>query len=107
MKLDGRHVYICTDGNGTKTIDLETGRRRPSIKDDIAKSAVIADALDTVHVYWPMVSSQDTPPHVRHLHDLEASLANTEKHAQFETTMSPEEAKYQIDMAAAVVGGKK
>ena len=107
MKLDGRHVYICTDGNGTNTIDLETGRRRPSIKDDIAKSAVIADALDTVDVYWPLVSSQDTPSHVRHLHDLEASLANTEKHVQFETTVSPEEARYQIDMAAAVVGGKK
>jgi trimethylamine--corrinoid protein Co-methyltransferase len=107
VKLDGRHVYISTDGNGTNTIDLETGRRRPSIKDDIAKSAVIADALDTVNVYWPLVTSQDTPPHVRHLHDLEASLTNTEKHVQFETTMSPEEARYQIDMAAAVVGGEK
>lgn len=107
VKLDGRHVYISTDGNGTNTIDLETGRRRPSIKNDIAKSAVIADALDTVNVYWPLVTSQDTPPHVRHLHDLEASLTNTEKHVQFETTVSPEEARYQIDMAAAVVGGKK
>jgi len=107
LKLDGRHVYISTDGNGTNTIDLETGQRRPSIKDDIAKSAVIADALDAVHVYWPVVSSQDTSPHVRHLHDLQASLANTEKHVQFETTVSPEEARFQIDMAAAVVGGKK
>jgi len=106
-KLDGRHVYISTDGNGANTFDLETGRRRPSIKDDIAKSAVIADALDTVNIYWPLVSSQDTPPHVRHLHDLEASLANIEKHVQFETTVLPEEARYQIDMAAAVVGGKK
>jgi len=106
-KLDGRHVYVSTDGNGTNTIDLETGRRRPSIKDDIAKSAVIADALDAVHVYWPIVSSQDTPPHVRHLHDLEASFTNTEKHVQFETTVSPEEARYQIEMAAAVVGDKK
>lgn len=106
-KLDGRHVYISTDGKGTNTIDLETGRRRPSKKDDIARSAVIADALDTVNVFWPLVSSQDIPPHVRHPHDLEVSLTNTEKHVQFETIMSPEKAKFQIDMAAAVWEARK
>lgn len=106
-KLDGRHVYISTDGNGTRTIDLKTGKRRPSVKDDIAKAAVIADALDTVRVFWPLVSSQDTPAHVRHLHDLDAALTNTEKHVQFETTISAEEARCQIDMAAAVVGGRE
>lgn len=102
--LDGRHVYITNDGNGTQTFDLKTGRRRASTKDDIAKSAIISDALDAVHIYWPMVSAQDVPLHVRHLHDLEAALANTEKHITFETTMTPKEALFQIEMAKAVVG---
>lgn len=105
--LDDRHVYITTDGNGTETFDLETGQRRPSKKDDIAKSAIISDVLDEVHIYWPMVSSQDCPPHTRHLHDLEASLSNTEKHVTFETTMHPEEARYEIEIATAIVGGRK
>ena len=107
VNLDQRHVYITTDGNGTQTIDLETGERRTSTKEDIAKSAIISDAVDAVDIYWPMVSAQDYPAHIRHLHDLEASLANTEKHITFETTMSPEEARYQIEMAAAVVGSEK
>ncbi|MEM3613159.1 MAG: trimethylamine methyltransferase family protein [Candidatus Bathyarchaeia archaeon] len=105
--LDENHVYITTDGNGTQTIDMETGERRTSTKDDIAKSAIISDAIDVVDIYWPMVSAQDYPAHVRHLHDLEASLANTEKHVTFETTMSPKEARYQIEIAAAVLGDEE
>ncbi len=70
-------------------------------------SAKIADYLDVIGVYWPMITSQDVPAHVRVLHDLEASLNNTEKHVQFETTTSPDEARFQIEMAACVVGSKK
>ncbi|MGC8896032.1 MAG: trimethylamine methyltransferase family protein [Candidatus Bathyarchaeia archaeon] len=107
VNLDQRHVYITTDGNGTQTIDMETGERRASTKEDIAKSAIISDAIDVVDIYWPLVSAQDYPAHVRHLHDLEASLSNTEKHVTFETTMSSKEARYQIEMASVVVGGEK
>jgi len=102
--LDGRHVYITTDGNGTHAFDLETEQRRTSTKNDIVRSAIVADALDAVHIYWPMVSSQDFPPHTMHLHDLEAALMNTEKHVTVETTTEPIEAQYEIDMAAAAVG---
>jgi len=106
-KLDGRHVYITTDGNGTTTYDPNTGQRRASTKDDIAKSAIIADALDEIHIYWPMVSAQDFPGHIRHLHDLDACFANTEKHVTFETTMRPKEALYQIEMAKAILGSRE
>jgi trimethylamine--corrinoid protein Co-methyltransferase len=105
--LDSRHVYITTDGNGTQTYDPNTGQRRASTKDDIAKSAIISDALDEIHIYWPMVSARDFPGHIRHLHDLEACFANTEKHVTFETTMRPKEALYQIEMATAVLGSKE
>ena len=107
VTLNGNHTYITTDGTGTQTIDLETGERRTSRKEDIVKSAIISDATDTVDIYWPMVSSQDHPPHTRHLHDLEASLNNTEKHVTIETTINPKEAKYIIEIATAVVGDEK
>jgi trimethylamine--corrinoid protein Co-methyltransferase len=45
VKLDGSHTSCSTDGTGLSTIDLETGERRPSTKDDVAKSALIIDAL--------------------------------------------------------------
>ncbi|MEM2466775.1 MAG: trimethylamine methyltransferase family protein [Candidatus Bathyarchaeia archaeon] len=107
LKLDGRHVYITTDGNAVNTLDFETGERRASTKDDIAKSATIADAFDSVGVYWPMVTSLDMPAPIRHLQDLEASLANTEKHVQLETIVKPKVARYVIEIAAAVVGDAK
>jgi len=107
LGLDGRHTYICTDGTGTHTFDFETGRRRESVKDDVVKSAVISDYLDHVNIYWPMVTSQDFPAHVRVLHDLDAALNNTEKHVGFETTTTPEEARNEIEIAAAVVGDKE
>ena len=107
LKLDGRHTYVCTDGTGTHTLDFESGRRRESVKDDIIKSARISDYLDTINIYWPMVTSQDFPAHVRVLHDLEAALNNTEKHVGFETTTTSEEAKNEIKIAAAVAGDEK
>ena len=37
MKLDGKTFYCSTDGCGTRTIDFETGKDRPSVKDDLVK----------------------------------------------------------------------
>jgi len=107
VRLDGRHSFLCTDGSGMYTIDPKTGERRASTKEDLSISAKIADYLDVIGVYWPMITSQDVPAHVRVLHDLEASLANTEKHVMFETTTTPDEARFQIEMAALVAGGKE
>ncbi|MGD8505573.1 MAG: trimethylamine methyltransferase family protein [Candidatus Bathyarchaeota archaeon] len=106
LRLDGEHTYLCTDGSGTYTIDPKTGDRRASTKRDLSTSAKIVDYLDVIGIYWPMITSQDVPAHVRVLHDLEASLANTEKHVMFETTITPDEARFQIEMAALVAGGK-
>lgn len=105
VRLDGSHSFLCTDGSGTYTLDSKTGERRASRKEDLSISAKIADYLDVIGLYWPMITSQDVSAHVRVLHDLEASLANTEKHVMFETTTSPEEARFQIEMAALVAGG--
>lgn len=107
VRLDGRHMVFCTDGSGAHTLDPKTGVRRASTKEDIATSAKIADYLDVIGEYWPMVTSRDVPAHVRVLHDLDAALNNTEKHVEFETTTTPEEAKFQIEIAASVVGGKE
>jgi trimethylamine:corrinoid methyltransferase-like protein len=43
-----------------------------------------------------MVTSIDMPAPVRHLHNFEASLANTEKHIQLEIVSEPETAHHII-----------
>ncbi len=103
--LDLEHVHVCNDGNGPLAIDFETGERRLSTADDLAKSALVSNALENLHVYWPMVTSQDVPAAIRTYADLKVSLMHTDKHVQFATAVTPENARRLTAMAAAVAGG--
>jgi len=105
--LDLEHVHICNDGNGPLAIDFKTGERRASTSEDLANSAKVSNALDNLHVFWPMVTSQDVPAGIRTYVDLKVSFMNTDKHVQFATAVTPENARRLTDMAAAVVGGRE
>ena len=104
--LDREHVHICNDGNGPVAIDFETGERRPSTAKDLARSALVSNALDNLHVFWPMVTSQDVPAEIRTYVDLRVSFVHTNKHVQFATAVTPENARRLTEMAAAVAGGR-
>lgn len=105
--LDGRRVHCCTDGNGTSVMDFETGRRRASTSKDLAMVGKVANALDSAHIFWPCVSSQDIPDHLRHVVDLKVALGAIEKHVQVETTSHRREAKWLVELGAALAGGKE
>jgi trimethylamine--corrinoid protein Co-methyltransferase len=103
LHLDGNSSYLSTDGTGVHMIDLETRKKRPSRKEDVALMARVCDALPMVSFYWPMVSAKDygrTAP----LHECHAGLCNTLKHVRGGTTMHPQIAKYVIEMATIVAG---
>ncbi len=99
-------TYEATDGTGTKTIDYETRQLRSSVKDDVAKSARIADYLSSISFYWPMVSAQDHPI-APSLHELDASFRNTLKHVQTPTVVEEITARYAIEMAKVVAGDEE
>jgi len=105
VSLDGRHVTCATDGTGLWAYDLDTGERRPSTKEDVAKSALIVDALEGVGAYYPLVTSLDCPVHAHVVHEYEAAVNNTEKHFISGDTYLVEEARFLIRMASTVVGG--
>ncbi len=106
LLLDGSASYFGTDGCGTKTVDLATGRVRASCKDDVAYMARVADSLSSVSYYWPMVSAQDHG-RLAPLHELDAAFNNTVKHVQSETVMGDGPARYAIRMAEAVAGDRQ
>ncbi len=106
LVLDGTASYFATDGCGTQTVDFETGQQRRSNKDDVAKSARIADALTSIAFYWPMVSAQDYG-RLAPLHEVDASFNNTVKHVQTETVMGEKPARYAVRMAEAVAGDRE
>lgn len=105
--LDGRRIFCCTDGNGTSVMDFETGKRRSSTSKDLAMVGKVANALDSAHIFWPCVSSQDVPDHLRHVTDLRVSLESIEKHVQVETTSHRREARWLVELGAALAGGEK
>jgi trimethylamine--corrinoid protein Co-methyltransferase len=106
LRLDGQATYIATDGCGVETVDYDTRERRPSVKEDVARSARVADYLDSVAFYWPMVSAGDHPA-TAPLHELAASFSNTAKHVQTETVMDARMARYAVEMAAAVADNRE
>ncbi|OGS44412.1 MAG: hypothetical protein A3K76_03325 [Euryarchaeota archaeon RBG_13_57_23] len=106
-RLDFEHVHICSDGNGTEAMDFDTRERRSSRKEDVAKSAFVADALKGHGINWPNVTSQDVPQGTRHIHDLQATLENTEKHITLATDTTVWEVQDVVELAAAAVGGKE
>ena len=106
LELDGEHTYYSQDGCAALTRDFETGERRGSRKEDIERMALISDSLDAVDIITPTVSSQDMPSSVMAAHELEACFSNTGKHIVTESVTSAREAQAQIELAAAVAGGK-
>lgn len=96
-------TYEATDGTGTKTIDYDTRELRSSVKDDVARSARVADFLSSISFYWPMVSAQDhgrTAP----LHELDAAFNNTLKHVQTPTVVEEGLARHAVEMARVIAG---
>jgi len=106
-KLDLNHSYMTANGNGAVAVDFETGERKPSTKKDVANSSRILDYLQNVHIHWPMVSSTDQHPSVVHLHDLDASMSNTQKHIMYETGVTLSDAKHLTEIGYIAAGGEK
>jgi len=108
LLIDEEHCYLTTGGCCIEIYDLETGIKRISTKKDVEDSALIADYLEAVGIYYgPVVSAQDVPAEVRPLHELEAAFTHTTKHIQSESIITESMAKYAVEMAVAIVGSKE
>ncbi len=106
LPLDRRHQYHTTDGCGIHVWDNKTKSRRESTLEDIRKTAVLGDWLPYLSIYEPMVVANDMPSDKHVLMGLKTAMENTSKHIETESTTTPEEARAQVEMAAAVVGSK-
>jgi trimethylamine--corrinoid protein Co-methyltransferase len=106
LPMDGRHVFLGTDGCGVEVIDLFSGARRRSRLQDVVDIARVADCLEEIAFHWVPLSAQDCPPETRALHELAAIWKNSTKHVQTESIVTEREARAAIDMAAAIAGGR-
>ena len=105
LPLDGAHGYLSIDGSAAEILDLETGVRRSSTEADLAQVTRLADALPEISFLWQGVEAGDRPVPVRPLHELRTQLANSGKHVQLMTAVTPLAARGAVEMARAVAGG--
>ena len=104
--LNKQESHFCASGGMPFIRDWETGERRYSKSEDLARCSVIADYLEHVHLIWALGTSIDVPAPMRYIGDMYTALRNTEKHFEGDST-NAKEAQYQIEIAAAIVGGKE
>ncbi len=106
LVLNKKKPHFCAVGGDPFLYDWETGRRRYSNTEDMARSAVIADYLDHVDLIWPLGCCSDVPEPLTHIYDMCTTLRHSEKHVEGDSS-SRAEARYQIEIAAAIVGGRE
>jgi len=104
--LDKQKPHFCADGGPPFILDWETGKRRYSTSEDIARCALVADYLDHVNLLWPLGVAIDVPSPMQNIVGMYTSLRNSEKHFEGDV-LSAKEAQYQIEIAAAIVGGRE
>jgi trimethylamine--corrinoid protein Co-methyltransferase len=100
------YPHICTNGLSIYMTDLETGKKRPTTRKDLAMFAKLADSLDAISYFWPEVTAGDVPEGAHNVHELWVSLQAGTKHVQGDST-SEEDALTQIKIASLVAGGEK
>lgn len=103
--LGGNRVHFTTFGAGTRVVDLETGAIHLSTKTDVANSALISDALESVDIYSGAIVANDMPQESAELHEAEAFLLNTTKHCQHLHLSDGYKARKFFEMGAILAGG--
>ncbi len=104
LEVEGRKCYFGTSTASPNTRDVLTGEIHPTRLEDMARGALIADALPNIDWVMPMGSSQDTPVQAAELYEFEAVVKNTQKPIVF-IAYSPQGHEIIYELAASVAGG--
>ena len=102
--LEGARVYIGTGGAALQVLDLETGKIRKAVLQDVADMARIVDALDNIHFYLVPIYPTDLSKELVEINKYYASLANTTKHVQA-GVYTIQGIRDVIEMSEGIIGG--
>jgi trimethylamine--corrinoid protein Co-methyltransferase len=98
--------YLSTDGLTLYVTDLDTGEKRNATRTDFAEFARLADALDAVDFFWPIVTISDVPSKTHNLYELWTAFQNCCLHVQGDC-INAHDARSMIELASLIVGGQK
>ncbi len=104
LPLDGEHVYLASDGCATRVREAD-GTVRQSVRRDVYEAARVVEGMDNLSATSALVSAQDTLEESRVLHEFDACLRASRKHAIVVSMKDATEARALLRMAEAVAGG--
>lgn len=104
LVIDGRFSYLSTDGCPAQIVDLESGERRESTKEDLRQVGILADWLPEVGFVWISVSANDKPVAVRPLHEAHALFPTISKHMMQMTAYDNYNARALVEMLEVIQG---
>lgn len=102
--LEGWKTSFGTGSDCPFIFDRQTGERRQCTYDDVAKGALVVDALNEFDFLMPVGIISDRPRGTADVYEVEASIRNTVKPIVF-TAHNQETFQASIELAAAVAGG--
>ena len=103
MNLESNHTYYGTGSDLPFHIDLESGKRRGSVKQDIVNTAKLIDHLGNYDFMMSNAIPGDEEATRGDMHQFAALVLNSSKPIVF-TSFNEENLKSIFDMAAAVNG---
>jgi len=102
--LEAGRVAFDNFGEGIQVVDPWTGELRPSVKQDVADTARLVDALPDIDVFERSVAAHDVPQWTAALHQAEMWFTNTSKHG-FMGSENAHISRKLFAMAASIAGG--
>ncbi len=97
--------HLTTDGLTLYIMDIDTGEQRNASSQDFADFARLADALDAIDFFWPIVTISDVPARCHSAYELWTAFENCSMHVQGDCTDAMD-ARRQIELASVVAGGR-
>ncbi len=106
MNLEKENIYYGTGSDMPYTIDVDTGERRLSVKQDTINAAVVTDALEHLDFVMAMAKASDVPESRIDRHHFEAMTLNSTKPIIFDSHDCRGFSEI-VDMASLAVGSRK
>lgn len=104
MPLEGSKVYWGTGSDLPFTLDVHTGERRSTTKQDVANVALVSDALPNIDFVMSGGIATNVNKRDSFLHQFDAMVTNTTKPIVF-TAADNDDMRDIYEMAKAVAGG--
>jgi trimethylamine--corrinoid protein Co-methyltransferase len=104
--LEGNNTYYGPGSETPYTLDPYTGKRRPSVKEDVAKAATVVDYLPNIDFVMSFALATDIPREGEDVHHFEAMVLNSTKPILF-TSWDTHGIRAIYDMAVAIAGSPR